>query len=140
MKNFLIIAIISINLLTGCSIEIDTHASDGFANAAEELGNTFSNVKTKLESLQKKQYLTTDEQKAIVQQVNTLTNVINHFKEEGVSFLGNMPMSIAVNELDKKEEILLSIKEKAEKGKATVDDVKKLIKTISDDYEFNLFK
>jgi uncharacterized protein YyaL (SSP411 family) len=141
-KKYWIGALLIIFLTTGCSVEIETSSSksEEFASTADELSSTFVDVKDKMEPLVDKKELTSEDQKLIIQEVNNLKQEIKNFKEEEAPFLAKKIKQMALKELNKKEEILVDVKEKAENEMATVEDVEKIIKTISDDFEINLFK
>jgi hypothetical protein len=142
MKKFGILAAFTVMLLSGCSVDIDTGTSkvEGFANVAEELGDTITNAKSELGPLQEKKVLTAKDQQAVVDHINRVTDVIHDFKEEESTFLAIMVKKAAGKELNNKEEVLLTIKEKAEKNEATEEDIKKMIETLSSDYEIKLLK
>lgn len=142
MKKYWILSLLIVFLMTGCSVEIETSTSksEEFSSIADELSSTFADVTDKMGQLPDKTELTSENQKLIVQQVNNLLKQIKKFKEAEAPFMAKKLKEMALKELNKKEEILIDIKEKAEKGTATVEDIENIIKTISDDFEINLFK
>ncbi|MGG7619029.1 hypothetical protein [Bacillus coreaensis] len=142
MKKYWILSLLIVFIITGCSVEIETSSSksEEFASTADELSSTFVDVKDKMESLVVKKELSSEDQKLIVKHVNDLTMEIQKFRDEEAPFMAKRIKKMALNELNKKEDILVDVKEKAENDMATVEDVEKIIKTISDDFEINLFK
>lgn len=142
MKKYWILSLLIVFIITGCSVEIETSSSksEEFASTADELSSTFVDVKDKMESLVVKKELSSGDQKLIVKHVNDLTMEIQKFRDEEAPFMAKRIKKMALNELNKKEDILVDVKEKAENDMATVEDVEKIIKTISDDFEINLFK
>lgn len=142
MKKYWILSLLIVFLMTGCSVEIETSTSksEEFSSIADELSSTFADVTDKMGQLPDKTELTSENQKLIVQQVNNLLKQIKKFKEAEAPFMAKKLKEMALKELNKKEEILIDIKGKAGKGTATVEDIENIIKTISDDFEINLFK
>jgi outer membrane murein-binding lipoprotein Lpp len=141
MKKIMVMSCILLGfLLAGCSVEFDTDSSkiDKFEEKAEALGNEFDAVLEAVKQLEKKDKLTSEDQKRIVTLVDDLTVVIEEFKDEKAPMF-NWVKDFSTNKLKDREDILLDIQEKAKNGKATTEDVKEMRKALSDDFEINLF-
>ena len=71
-------------LLAGCSIEFDTDSSksEKFEDKAEALGNEFDATLEEVKQLEKKEKLTSQDQKRIVTLIDDLSAVIEEFKGE----------------------------------------------------------
>ena len=141
MKKYGILSLMLICLLTGCSVEIDTGSSkeEQLATAAEELGLSFEETKETMELLKDQETLTAEDQKLIVKKLEQLIEEIEQFKDEDGTLIGKAAKKLAMNQLNKKEKILLNIREKAENETADISDIKKIMNTVSDDFEFSLF-
>ncbi|SDM85904.1 hypothetical protein [Bacillus sp. OK048] len=142
MEKYGLIGMLLVFLLTGCSVSIDNASSksEEFASTAEELSSTLNDVRDEMESLKDKTNLSSKDQALIVEQTDAAIRVIDKFKEEEAPFIANIAKKVVIKELNKKTTLLESIKEKAEKGTANEEDVNKIIETLSDDFEINLFE
>ena len=141
MKKIMVMSCILLGfLLAGCSVEFDTDSSktDKFEEKAEALGNEFDAALEAVKQLEKKDKLTSEDQKRIVTLVDDLTVVIEEFKDEKAPMF-NWVKDFSTNKLKDREDILLDIQEKAKNGKATIEDVKEMKKALSDNIEINLF-
>ena len=127
-------------LLAGCSVEFDTDSSktDKFEDKAEALGNEFDAALEEVKQLEKKDKLTSEDQKRIVTLVDDLTVVIEEFKDEKAPMF-NWVKDISTDKLLEREERLLNIQDRAKNGEATIKDVKEMKKALSDDIEINFF-
>ncbi len=88
--------------------------------------------------MEKKETLTSEDQKQIVTLVDDLSAVIEEFKDEKVPMF-NWVKDFSIDKLKEREAILLDIQERAKDGEATIEDVKEMKKALSDDIEINLF-
>ena len=88
--------------------------------------------------MEKKEKLTSEDQKRIVALVDDLTAVIEEFKDEKAPMF-NWVKDFSVEKLMERVEILEDIQSKAQNGEATIEDVKEMRKAIKDDFEINLF-
>jgi hypothetical protein len=141
MKKIMVMSCILLGfLLAGCSVEFDTDSSktDKFEEKAEALGNEFDAALEEAKQLEKKEKLTSEDQKRIVTLVDDLTVVIEEFKDEKAPMF-NWAKDFSTNKLKDREDILLDIQERAKDGEATIEDVKEMKKALSDDIEINLF-
>ena len=141
MKKMMVMSCILVGfLLAGCSVEFDTDSSktEKFEDKAEALGNEFDAALEEVKQLEKKEKLTSEDQKRIVTLVDDLTVVIEEFKDEKAPML-NWVKDFSIEKLIEREDILLEIQEKAKNGEATIEDVKEMKKALSDDIEINLF-
>ncbi|MFD2445345.1 hypothetical protein ACFSO7_15380 [Bacillus sp. CGMCC 1.16607] len=129
-------------MLTGCSVDLDFSASksDQFTETAETLGDQFTETKNKMERLEQKESLTSNDQKLIVNEINELSKVMNEFETEDAPFLVKQAKKIAVKKLKERKKVIMTIQKKAKKGSANHEDVKEIINALSDDIEINLFK
>ena len=127
-------------LLAGCSVDFDTDSSktDKFEDKAEALGNEFDAALEEVKQMEKKDKLTSEDQKRIVTLVEDLTVVIEEFKDEKAPML-NWAKDLSNDKLMERKEILLDIQERAKDGEATIGDVIEMRKALSDDFEINLF-
>ena len=85
MKKIMVMSCILLGfLLAGCSVEFDTDSSktEKFEDKAEALGNEFDAALEEVKQLEKKEKLTSEDQKRIVTLVDDLTVVIEEFKDE----------------------------------------------------------
>ena len=141
MKKIMVMSCILLGfLLAGCSVEFDTDSSktDKFEDKAEALGNEFDAALEEAKQLEKKEKLTSEDQKRIVTLVDDLTVVIEEFKDEKAPMF-NWAKDFSTDKLMERKEILLDIQERAKDGEATIEDVKEMKKALSDDIEINLF-
>jgi hypothetical protein len=93
-----------------------------------------------MDILDKKQQLSKKDQELIVVEINNFHNTFEEFKKEDVPFFLKKIKKKTVNKLNKKEKILFQIKQKAEIGKATINDIHIIQKEIKDNLNINLFK
>ncbi len=141
MKKLMVMSCILLGfLLAGCSVEFDTGSSktEKFEDKAEALGNEFDAALEEAKQLEKKEKLTSEDQKRIVTLVDDLTVVIEEFKDEKAPMF-NWAKDFSTDKLMERKEILLDIQERAKDGEATIEDVKEMRKALSDDIEINLF-
>jgi outer membrane murein-binding lipoprotein Lpp len=127
-------------LLAGCSVEFDTDSSkiNKFADKAEALGNEFNVALEEVKLLEKKEKLSSEDQKQIVTLVDDLIVVMEEFKNEKAPMF-NWAKNFSTDKLNDREDILLGIQEKAKDGEATIKDVIEMKKALSNDVEINLF-
>jgi len=141
MKKLMVMSFILLGfLLAGCSVEFDTGSSkiEKFEDKAEALGNEFDAALEEAKQLEKKEKLTSEDQKRIVTLVDDLTVVIDEFKDEKAPMF-NWAKDFSTDKLIERKEILLDIQERAKDGEATIEDVIEMRKALSDDFEINLF-
>ena len=112
--------------------------TEKFEDKAEALGNEFDAALEEAKQLEKKEKLTSEDQKRIVTLVDDLTVVIEEFKDEKAPMF-NWAKDFSTDKLIERKEILLDIQERAKDGEATIEDVKEMKKALSDDIEINLF-
>ena len=142
MKKLLIIlCICSVFILTGCGITFGSDSSkvDEIAEAGEKLGTAFTDAKLIFSKLEEKKSLSSDDQKEIDQQISQLREVIDNFKAADAPFLVKKAKEAAMEEINKKEEILIEIQERAKNGEAKPEDLKLLVKTVKEDFEIKLW-
>ena len=116
----------------------DSSKTAKFEDKAEALGNKFDAALEEVKQLEKKEKLTSEDQKRIVILVDDLIVVIEEFKDEKAPML-NWAKDFSTDKLMKRMEILRDIQERAKDGEATIEDVIKMKKVLSDDFEINLF-
>jgi outer membrane murein-binding lipoprotein Lpp len=148
MKKIVVLPCILVGfLLTGCSVEFDTVSSkaekfesktEEFADKAENLGSEFEAALEEGKQLEKKEKLTSEDQKRIVTLIDDLSAVIEEFKGEKAPMF-NWLKDVSVEKLLEREKMLLEIQERAKDSKATIEDVKEMNKALSDEIEINLF-
>ncbi|WP_456277026.1 hypothetical protein [Bacillus sp. AK128] len=129
-------------LLTGCSIEIDTTSGkDEFSQEAEKLEETFTDVFDSLERLSEKETLSSEDQAIALQSLEQLLDQIESFKEaETESFMTKVPKKIAVGVLEKREENIKAIHERAVAGELQTKDITEAIDLLSEEFQISLFK
>lgn len=141
MKKMMIILTMIIGLLlTGCSGETLKSKSEKFSSKAKTFGETVEIVKDTLKPLEKKHTLSRKDQDLLVNQIESLTEEMNDFKEEEAPFLAKVAKKMAVKELNKREKELLSIKDKAQNDKASVEDINTILNILSEDFEISALK
>ena len=141
MKKLMVMSCILLGfLLAGCSVEFDTGSSktEKFEDKAEALGNEFDAALEEAKQLEKKEKLTSEDQKRIVTLVDDLTVVIDEFKDEKTPMF-NWVKDFSTDKLMERKEILLDIQERSKDGEATIEDVIEMRKALSGDFEINLF-
>ena len=116
----------------------DSSKSEKFEDKAEALGNEFDATLEEVKQLEKKEKLTSQDQKRIVTLIDDLSAVIEEFKGEKAPVF-NWVKDFSVEKLLEREEILLEIQEKAKNEDATIEDVKEMKQALTDDIEINLF-
>ena len=146
MKKMMVLAFLFVGfLLTGCSVDLVT--SDGetletktekFGDKSEALGDEFDAALVEIERLAEKEKLTSQDQEQIVAIVDDLTDVLDEFKEEDAPML-NWLKDYGLEKLMERLEILGDIREKAQNGDATIEDVRVMKETMKADYEIHLF-
>lgn len=129
-------------LLTGCSVEIDTNSSqsDKLASEADELADKVDEVKLDLKPLESKKELTRNDMQIVDEKIGEVLEKYYEFEEEETSYFVKMVQKVVINELHKKEEVLLSIQEKAGNGELENSDISILVNELSEDVEFSVFK
>jgi outer membrane murein-binding lipoprotein Lpp len=133
-KQVLVFAsILLIILLSGCTLKTD------IASKAEDLSYSLERFNEEITALEKKQQLNEKDQDLIISEINNFHDTFAKFKKEEPPFFLKKIKKITVKKLNKKDKILLKIKQKAEKGKATINDIKIIKKEIKDDVNINLF-
>ena len=141
VKKMMVISCVLVGfLLAGCSIEFDNDSSksEKFEDKAEALGNEFDATLKEVKQLEKKEKLTSQDQKRIVTLIDDLSAVIEEFKGEKAPVL-NWVKDFSVEKLLEREDKLLEIQEKAKSEDATIEDVKEMKQALTDDIEINLF-
>ena len=90
MKKIWIVSCVLVGfLLSGCSVEFDTDSSktEKFEDKAEALGNEFDATLEEVKQMEKKDKLTSQDQKRIVTLIDDLSVVIDEFKGEKAPML-----------------------------------------------------
>lgn len=144
MKNIMMFMLVmAAILLTGCSVGFDFNSSstkaEQFAEKADEFGDQVEFSRAALEKMEKKESLSSKDQKRLEKEMENLTAAIESFKDEEAPFLAKTAKKVAVKKLNEMEEVLSAIQEKAKEGTADREDIQTGIETLKDDLEFNLF-
>lgn len=143
MKKLMFIPLVFfVFVLAGCSISLEPDMSkvDEFVEVAEEMEDVFSESISTFSDLMENETLSAEDQKTIVTEIDQLRESFDEFKSKDAPFLAKTAKKVAAKELNKKEEKLVEIQEKAKKGKADRDDLEKMIDILSDDIEIKVFK
>jgi outer membrane murein-binding lipoprotein Lpp len=146
MKKMIVLAILFAGfLLTGCSVDLFT-SNEGtlgtkiekFEDSSEELEDEFMAALEEIERLEEKNKLSSQDQKQIVAVVDNLSAVLDEFQEEEAPML-NWLKDYSVEKVMERVETLEDIKEKAQNGDATIEDVRVMKEALTDDFELGLF-
>ena len=142
MKKLIFIPLVLfVFVLSGCSVSLDPDTSklDQFVEVAEEMDDVFSEAVSTFSELMEKDTLSADDQKTIVIEIDQLREAIDEFKSTNAPFLVKTSKKVASKALNKREEKLIKIQEKAKKGEADKEDLDELIDLLSDDINIKLF-
>lgn len=149
MKKLIIIPCVILSIFaTGCSVDIDGITSEAkkfetkteeFADLADHLGTTVEDTYNKLEKLEHKVKLNSQDQEQIVKQIDKLLDVIKEFKS-GKPPIFKWAMELSEEKLKEKEEPLLTLREKANNNDATKADIKEVKEELKKDIEIKLFE
>ncbi|KMY53267.1 hypothetical protein AC623_04075 [Bacillus sp. FJAT-27231] len=132
-KSFVIISIALSVLLSGCSAETN------LSPAADQLDAALEQLIDQMEQLEEKESLTENDQKIIFAELNHFQEAITDFEKTKAPFFLRKIQKLTIEELQKREQVLLIIKQKAKKGTATQEDVRIIQNTLSDDFKISLF-
>jgi hypothetical protein len=84
--------------------------------------------------------VTDKEQQHIVSVIQSMHEAIQDFKKEKAPSPISKVKQAVDKELDKKDALLMEVQKKAQKGEASVEDLKEIKKEFSGDFNFSLFK
>ncbi|WP_141433802.1 hypothetical protein [Bacillus sp. 03113] len=135
MKKIIILSIISVFflLMSGCSDQ------PSIAAKAEKLGKSIDHFIEYIDTLKVQDAISPKEQEKMVTEIDRVHRSIETFNEAKVPGIMKKAKKHIRKKLIEKDKILLEVKEKAEKGEATIEDVKELKKELSDDINIKLF-
>ena len=146
MKKMMVLAFLLVGfLLTGCSVDLVSSKEgtlrtkiEKFEDSSEALADEFDAALLEIERLEEKKKLTSQDQKQIVTIVDDLSAVLDEFKEEDAPML-NWLKDYSVEKVMERVDILIDIREKAQNGNATIEDVRIMKEALREDYEIHLF-
>lgn len=140
MKKIILLAILIINLvLTGCTISMGSSSTDTFTSEAEKLADLFMDTEDELEILKAKETISNQDQQVISERLEDLIDQIQYFKKEEAPEIAAKIEEIMEKDLDKKEEVFLDLQEKAQNGDLAHEDIDRILKEVSGDFEFKPF-
>ena len=130
----------SVSFDTGLDFEPDVSKVEYFAEVAEEMGDAFSAAAVTFKELAEKTSLSESDQKTIELEIEQLREAINQFKATEAPFLMKTAKKAVAKKLNKRDEKMAKIQERAKNGEANKEDLELLIDLVSDDIEIHLFK
>ncbi|WP_141603736.1 hypothetical protein [Terrilactibacillus laevilacticus] len=134
MKQLTILCFLTLfPLLSGCS------DSGYLASKAEDLGNSIDYLMGSMHSLEKQESLSSSDQRKIVKDIDQVHRSISSFKDVNAPWILKKTKKYANEKLTTKDKKLVKIREKAERGEATIKDVRKVIDEMEDDFDLKLF-
>lgn len=126
-------------VLTGCTISMGSSSTDAFTSEAEKLADLFMDTEDELEILKAKETISNQDQQVISERLEDLIDQIQDFKKEEAPEIAAKIEEIMEKDLDKKEEVFLDLQEKAQNGDLAHEDIDRILKEVSGDFEFKPF-